>query len=94
MLKFDAVIPQTDANGNFINMDSLQSSMEIIANDNQTHNMGQDTIYKSGTYMGQSIVYSWFIADTNLSTAITNYTNFINGITFSVSPYYHSWTVN
>jgi hypothetical protein len=94
VLRFDAIIPQSDFNGVFVNASSLQSSMELIATDVQSHNMGQDTVFKGGNFIGQMTIYSWFINDTDLSSAQNNFNTFISSYSWSIIPYCHYWSIN
>lgn len=94
MIRFEATIPISDANSNDVDTSSLNAAMETIAIDGQTHLIGQDTVRKAGNFEGQASVLCWFIQDTAVSQATTNFTNFISGFTFSLAPYTHNWAIN
>lgn len=94
MTKFEVGIPTVDANQNYVDTTSLQSSMESIASDGLSHLFGQDTIFKAGNFQIQDNILFWIVADTDVSAATSNFNTFIANYTFSVAPYAHSWTVN
>lgn len=94
MTRFEIGIPIEDSNNNSPDTTSLQSAMELIASDAQTHSIGQDTLFKAGSFITQLNMYFWFIPDTDVSQATSNFNTFISNNTFNTSPYTHNWTVN
>ena len=92
--RFQVGIPLGDINTNYVDTTSLQTNMETIAIDGLSHNIEQDTIYKSGVYQAQMNAFFWLIEDTQVTQATTYYNNFIAGYTFSINPYTHNWSVN
>lgn len=94
MTRFHIGMPLNDINGNYVDTTTLQTSLESIATDGLSHNIGQDNIYKGGVYQSQFNSLFWQVEDTNVTQAMTYYNNFIAGYTFSIDPYAHYWSIN
>lgn len=94
MIRFEVGIPIEDANNNSVDTSSLQSAMESLASDAQTHAIGQDTLFKSGSFITQENIYFWLIPDTAVTSATTNFNTFVNNHSFSTAPYAHNWTIS
>lgn len=91
---FQVGIPNLDSSGNSVQVLNLESAMEPLSSDGNSHFVGQDTRWHSGSFIDQCSIFFWLIPDTNLASAKSAYETFISGFTFANPPYEFSFSIS